>query len=75
MSERAEKRAHAAEENGDDVVAAKQSKGENGKAEDKNESVKGKIHIPNYTPLRSTHCANDVWFPARKCTLLRCIII
>jgi hypothetical protein len=45
MSERAEKRAHAAEENGEDVaVAAKQSKGENGKdktAEEKIETVKG----------------------------------
>lgn len=44
MSERAEKRAHAAEENGEDVVVAKQSKSENGKdkTEEKIETVKGK---------------------------------
>uniref|UniRef100_A0AC34FH38 Uncharacterized protein n=1 Tax=Panagrolaimus sp. ES5 TaxID=591445 RepID=A0AC34FH38_9BILA len=42
MSERAEKRAHAAEENGEDVVVAKQSKSENGKdkTEEKIETVK-----------------------------------
>ena len=53
MSERAEKRPHG-EENGEDVVVAKQAKGENGKdkAEEKLETVKGnflcRIYIYNF---------------------------